>query len=117
MIFNFLFAMAFCFSFTTSNNLEGKWKTGLENTVVEFTINSAVVSGNIIASDDKKNIGVLVIKSVVALKNGKYECKIYDPKVKKYFDATMEFLNQNSLQVKATCCFGLFSETYIWERL
>ncbi len=97
--------------------LEGKWKTGLENSVVEFTENSGVVIGRIIASDDKNNVGVLVIKSVLASKNGKYDCEIYDPKLKRYFDAKLVFLDQNTLQVKASCCFGLFSETYIWKRI
>lgn len=117
MIINFLLATAFCFSFVYSNNVEGRWKTGLENSVVEFTTNSGVVSGKIIASDDKNNIGIVVITSVTALKNGKYKCDIYDPKVKRHFDGTLNFLNPDRLQVKASCCFGLYSETYVWKRL
>ncbi|MBL7936001.1 MAG: DUF2147 domain-containing protein [Bacteroidia bacterium] len=117
MLINFLLATAFYFSFNYSNNIEGRWKTELDNSVVEFAMNSGVVSGKIIASDDKKNIGIVVIKSIVAIKNGKYECNIYDPKLKRYFDATLAFLDKDRLQVKASCCFGLFNETYTWKRL
>ena len=94
----------------------GNWKTDLDNSIIKIDILNNVIEGKIIKSDDPKNIGVVVIKSV---KNNqvKYKCEIYDPKVKKYFDATIELLNQNKLQVKASCCFGLFSETYIWNRL
>lgn len=103
-------------TFKGAFELEGKWKTELENTIVEFTSKSGVIYGYIIASDNKKSVGVLIIKSVTALKNNKYECEIYDPKFKKYFNASMEFLDQDSLQIKATCCLGLFSETYVWVR-
>lgn len=100
-----------------SDELDGRWATGLENTIVEFANDKSGISAKIIASDDQKNIGVQVIKSVVAHQTNQYKCEIFDPKVGKYFDAKLKLLDPNTLQVRATCCFGLFSETYLWKRL
>lgn len=107
----------FWITISSSTRLEGRWNTGLDNSVVEFTTVSGVVSGKIIASDDKKNIGIVVIKSLITLKNSTYTCEVYDPKFQKYFDATLVFLDQNRLQVKVSCCLGLINETYVWKRL
>jgi len=117
MLLDFALSLVFILSIPSTNNLEGKWATGLDNTIVEIKINSGVTTGKIIDSDDKNIIGITVIKTVVSLKNGTYNCEIYDPKLKKYFDATLEFRQDGVLKVKATCCFRLFSETYYWKKL
>jgi uncharacterized protein (DUF2147 family) len=114
---NILLLLGFILPTAISNNLEGKWATGLNNTIVEITTNYGVLTGKITDSDDKKLIGITVIKTVVKNKNGTYSCEIYDPKLKKYFDATLESLQDGKLKVKATCCLGFFSETYFWQRI
>ncbi len=115
MTIQFLFAIVFCFSYTSENALIGSWKTELDNSVVKIEVKNNVFEGVIIKSDEPKYIGIKVIKSVYKFE-GKYKCQIYDPKVKKYFDATIELINESKLEVKASCCFGLFSKTDIWER-
>ena len=102
MTIQFLLAIVFCFSYSSENTLVGSWKTELDNSVVKIEMKNNVFEG-------------VIIKSVSKFE-GKYKCQIYDPNVKKYFDATIELINENKLEVRASCCFGLFSETYVWER-
>jgi len=115
MTIQFLIAIVFGFSYSSENTLIGIWKTELNNSVVKIEVKNNVFEGVIIKSDEPKYIGIKVIKSVYKFE-GKYKCQIYDPKVKKYFDATIELINESKLEERASCCLGLFSETYIWER-
>lgn len=115
MIIQFLFAIVFTFSYSSENTLIGNWKTELNNSVVKIEMNNNVLEGIIINSDEPKYIGVKIIQSVYKFE-GKYKCQIYDPKVKKYFDATIELINESKIKVRVSCCLGLFSETYKWDR-
>jgi len=72
---NILLLLGFILPTAISNNLEGKWTTGLDNTIVEITTNYGVLTGKITDSDDKKLIGITVIKTVVKNKNGTYSSK------------------------------------------
>ncbi|MFO0320820.1 MAG: DUF2147 domain-containing protein [Bacteroidota bacterium] len=97
--------------------LLGKWYTELDNSTIEINNSKEGINGIIIKSDDKSHIGKLVIKEIKKYGSNKFTAEIYDPKIKKYFDATLSLIDTNTLQVKVTCCLGFFSETYTWKRL
>ena len=48
MTIQFLFAIVFCFSYTSENALIGSWKTELDNSVVKIEMKNNVFEGVII---------------------------------------------------------------------
>lgn len=107
--------LAMTFSLSAQTDIIGVWKVGEDNTKVEFyQKEQGVIDGKIISSDNPKaKIGKNLVKDV-QYKAGEWKGKVYSPKKKKWYDATLE-RKQDKLEVAISV--GFFSKTMEWKNV
>ena len=99
-----------------AQSIYGKWDTGLDHAVVQITQKGTAPVGTIVQSDDIHQIGTVVMEEIKPHPGGGFTCTIFDPKVERRFDARVHLTVDGRMRVKVSCCFGLYSETFYWQK-
>lgn len=109
---------AFCILFLSltmhaQESLTGTWNMGEDDTKIEIKKGDGVYEGRIASSDNANaKIGNLILKDVKSV-NGKWKGKLYSPKKKEWFDATLKVAGKKLL---VTVKSGLMSKTVEWTK-
>ena len=94
--------------------LNGKWQTGEDNSVVELTETNGVAVGKLVSSDNPKAVmGTEILRNVTQA-DGVWKGKIWAAKRKKLMDATIT-PSADALQIKVSA--GLVSRNVTWTRV
>ena len=94
--------------------LEGKWQTGEDNSVVEVTETGGVAVGKLVSSDNPNAVmGTEILRNLTEA-DGSWSGKIWAAKRKKLMDATIT-PSANTLQIKVSA--GIASRTLNWTRV
>jgi len=110
--------ITFCilFSALTMNaqeSLGGTWNMGQDDTTIEITKNNGIYEGRVASSDNANaKIGNLILKDVKSV-SGKWKGKLYSPKKKEWFDATLKVEGK---QLLVTVKSGMMSKTVEWTK-
>lgn len=94
--------------------LNGKWQTGEDNSVVEVTETNGVAVGKLVSSDNPKAVlGTEILRNVTQ-SGGQWKGKIWAAKRKKLMDATIT-PSADILQIKVSA--GVVSKNVTWNRV
>ena len=106
--------ITFCsFSVFSQSNLNGRWNTGQDNTIIEITISNGKWIGKIKSSDNEKaEIGKLTLKELQQ-EESKWTGKIYAAKRKDWYDVEIT-LHNDILELKIS--IGLLSKSLEWKK-
>ncbi len=92
-------------------NLDGKWHTGNQNTIVEIQKNNDIFEGKIYSSDNPNaKLGSLILKDI-KWEKGKYEGKIFAPERGEWYQAQ---LTPEGHKLNISIKVGFFSKTVEW---
>ncbi|NQX84666.1 MAG: hypothetical protein HRT67_01875 [Flavobacteriaceae bacterium] len=95
------------FPMTAQDNISGVWDLGEGNTKLEIKGSE----GKVISSDNLE-AGTLLLKDIIS-NNDKWNAKLYSPKKKKWFDAT---LKDSGNLLLVTIKAGFMSKTLEWMK-
>ena len=94
--------------------IDGKWQTGEDNSVVEVTVSNGVAVGKLVSSDNSKAVmGTEILRNVTA-SGDIWKGKIWAAKRKKLMDATIT-PSADSLHIKVSA--GMISRNVTWTRV
>jgi uncharacterized protein (DUF2147 family) len=111
--------LALAFLFASENiaaldELEGRWQTGEDNSVVEITQAEGVAVGKLVSSDNPNAVmGTEILRNLTEA-DGVWSGKIWAAKRKKLMDATITPA-ADSLQISVSA--GIASRTLTWTRV
>ncbi len=108
------FLLMFSIVYTSAQqSLEGLWKTGKEETIIEISFSSEQFLGKIKSSNNEQaEMGKIILKDLWSEGN-KWVGKIYAIKRKKWYNVEI-ISKEEVLELKIS--FGLMSKSLQWEK-
>ena len=108
------FLLMFSIGYTSAQqSLEGLWKTGKEETIIEISFSSEQLIGKIKSSNNEEaEIGKIILKDLRSEGN-KWNGKIYAIKRKKWYNVEI-ISKEEDLDLKIS--FGLMSKSLQWKK-
>ncbi len=108
------FLLMFSIVYTSAQqSLEGLWKTGKEETIIEISFSSEQLLGKIKSSNNEQaEMGKIILKDLWSEGN-KWVGKIYAIKRKKWYNVEI-ISKEEVLELKIS--FGLMSKSLQWEK-
>lgn len=96
-----------------AQGLDDQRQTDLDNSVVPIKVSEESIN----ASDNSDSLSALVLRELARKGEQKWRAEIYDPKVKRCFEAFINRKTHDQLYVTASCCRGLLSDRPIWRQV
>lgn len=109
-----LFLLIFSIVYTSAQqSLEGLWKTGKEETIIEISFSSEQLMGKLKSSNnDKAELGKIILKDL-RNEGSKWIGKIYAAKRKEWYNVEI-ISKEEVLELKIS--FGLLSKSLQWKK-
>ena len=108
-----LFLLMFSIVYTSVQPLEGLWKTGKEETIIEISFSSEQLIGKIKSfNNEEAEMGKIILKGLRSEGN-KWVGKIYAVKRKKWYNVEI-ISKEEVLELKIS--FGLMSRSLQWKK-